>query len=244
MTKGKKLFISLILFVILALSIWFVILDFTRFFNQDYSYDVFPSAILKRINVVLAVSIAWSVGKDGLNPRDSRKMKAALFFAFFGETAFLFCERLLGICLFAVCQLLLIMRNSSGLLKGLGQANYKQKLKLLLPGLVIIFALVVLSCFGSYGKNAGSSIIIVYLYGFILSISLLAGLANHILRLLPDPNSKMAAVGMICFYCCDILVGFDAVLEIGLPWLLANSFIWFFYIPALVLLALSSYRYV
>ncbi|HWQ30896.1 MAG TPA: hypothetical protein VN549_07890, partial [Negativicutes bacterium] len=77
----------------------------------------------------------------------------------------------------------------------------------------------------------------------ILSTSLLAALASNILKLLPQRNAEMAAAGVICFFCCDILVGLDAVLWEGIPWLLANSFIWVFYIPALVLLALSAYRY-
>jgi len=88
-----------------------------------------------------------------------------------------------------------------------------------------------------------SAFIAAYLYGIVLSISLWAGLAANTLELLPKRNSVMVAVGMICFYCCDVLVGLDAVMEAGLPWLWANSLIWIFYIPALVLLALSCYRY-
>ncbi|MHB1392501.1 MAG: hypothetical protein ACYCYE_05345, partial [Clostridia bacterium] len=88
MTKGKKLYVSIILFVILTFCIWFVILDFGRFCTQNYSYDIYPSALLKRINVMLAAIIAWSVGTDGLSLRDGRIMKAAFIFMILGETAF------------------------------------------------------------------------------------------------------------------------------------------------------------
>lgn len=243
MTKSKSLYISTILLLILAFSIWFVILDFTRFFNNNYSYDIFPSAILKRINVILSVAIAWSVGKDGLNPQDSRLMKAALVFAFLGETAFLLYKMLFGICMFAVCQLLLIKRNSTGFWRGLRYAGNKQKLALLSSAFIILLLPAALTGISRSATNIYSSTIIVCIYGFLLSISLWAGLAGCILKLLPIKNSKMAAAGMLCFYCCDILVGLDAALEIGLPWLLANSFIWIFYIPALVLLSLSCYKY-
>ncbi|HYF82974.1 MAG TPA: hypothetical protein VEB00_08110 [Clostridia bacterium] len=58
MTNVKKFYVSITLFIILALSIWFIILDFSRFYSQNYSYDIYPSALLKRINVLLAASIA------------------------------------------------------------------------------------------------------------------------------------------------------------------------------------------
>jgi hypothetical protein len=91
--------------------------------------------------------------------------------------------------------------------------------------------------------RAYSIALIAVFYLIILSASLWSGLASNILGLLPLRNSKMVAIGMISFFCCDVFVGLDAVMEAGLPWLLANSIIWVFYIPALVLLALSCYRY-
>ncbi len=112
-----------------------------------------------------------------------------------------------------------------------------------MSGSIIFLILAALTGISSSVTNIYSSIIVVYIYGFLLSISLWAGLASCILKLLPLKNSKMAAAGMIFFYCCDVLVGLDTALEIGLPWLIANSFIWVFYIPALVLLSLSCYKY-
>lgn len=242
----KRIYISTVMLIIIALSIWFIILDFSRFFSLSYNYDIYPSGILKRINVVLAVSIAWAVGKNGLNSKDSNRMKAALLFACLGEAAFALRERAIGICFFAICQIFLTIRNSTGLNVKLAYANHVQKKRLLLSGLIILslIVIIVFSILLRFQAQADSSAIVVLLYGIVLSASLWSGLSCNILGLLPVINSKLTASGIICFYCCDILVGLDAVLEAGLPWLLANSFIWIFYIPALVLLSLSCYRYV
>jgi hypothetical protein len=243
MKKSKKMLMAFILLIMLILSIWFMVLDFSRFFNQDYSYDIFPSAVLKRICVILAASIAWSVGRDGLDPRDSRLMKAAFLFACIGETAFAVNERIIGVWSFGICQLLLIIRNLRGFGCGLYNAGKIQKRLLLITGISILLVIgVFVFVFAVFDKSM-SIHTAVLIYGILLSISLWAGLAAHILHLLPPANSVMAALGMICFFCCDVLVGLDAALEAGLPWLLANSFIWVFYIPALTLLALSCYKH-
>jgi len=242
MRTYKRLYIKLMLSVTAVLCACFVALDFSRFLNRDYSYDIFPGALLKRVCVIIAAIIAWSVGRDGLSPKDSRLMKAAFIFVIFGETAFLIRERAIGVGMFAVCQTLLTIRNGTGLRYKLARAGSKQKRGLVVSGLIIIIS-VILPFLSGYLFKRDITLNIAYLYGIILSISLWAGLACNILGLLPQVNAGMAAWGMICFFCCDVLVGLDAVLEAGLPWLLANSFIWIFYIPALVLLALSCYRY-
>lgn len=243
MKSGKRLFISLMINAIAVLSIWFMVLDFSRFYNSDFSYDIFPSAVLKRICVLIAASVAWSVGRDGLNPTDSRQMKAALFFAVAGEAAFALGERTIGICMFSVCHSLLLIRNAKGLRRRLLQAGSRKQLFLLaILAMTVVLWLSFMGQFSSFTEqNALSASAIIY--SIILSASLWAAIACFVLRLLPPINSRLAAAGVFCFFCCDVLVGLDAVLEPGIPWLLANSFIWIFYIPALTLLALSSYKY-
>lgn len=243
MSVWKRASISLIVFVIAVLCVWFIVLDFSRFISLDYSYDIFPSALLKRINVLLAFLMVWGVGKDGIDIEDSSRMKAAFVFIGTGEAAFLVGERLIGLGMFAVCQILLIIRNSKGLSTRLRHSSQKQKKKLIISGVVIYFIFLVFLLLSGSLIGLNNTSFAAYFYGTILSVSLMAGLGCHILGLLPRKNAELVAAGMICFYCCDVLVGLDAVLWKGLPWLISNSFIWVFYIPALVLLALSCYRY-
>lgn len=239
----RKPYISVVISIILALSIWFMVLDFSRFISFNYRYDIYPSAILKRINVLLASFIAWSVGKDAESLRGAKIMKAAFVLVCMGEAAFAIGQRVTGVGMFALCQTLLIVRNSTGFSFRLAQASYKQKKRLLLSGIIVSLILVTLLLMAASLINLNSSYRAIYIYEILLSASLLAGLACNILGLLPQKNARLVAAGMLCFYCCDVLVGLDAVLKPGLPWLLSNSFIWVFYIPALVLLALSCYRY-
>jgi hypothetical protein len=243
LTKGKKLYLWIIVSVILFLGIWSIILDFSRFSSLNFNYDIYPSALLKRINVILAAIIAWTAGKDRLSLVDNRRMKAAFMFICIGEAAFASGWRAAGICSFAICQTLLIIRNCEGLRKKLKYASQRQRHGLVISSIIvfIIFAATAI-LFSSINKAYGPAFI-AFIYILVLSTSLWAGLTSNILGLFPLRNSRMAAIGMISFYCCDVLVGLDAVLVAGVPWLLANSFIWIFYIPALTLLALSSYRY-
>lgn len=243
MTQNKKLYLKAAVIMILTFSVWFIILDFSRFVPLNLTYDIFPSAILKRINVIIASVIAWTVGSYGLSRRDSLIMKAAFVFVCLGEAFFAIEERITGVYMFAACQILLTIRNSTGLHCKLAHAGRRQVRTILLTGLVILTILAAISIpFGDL-INSDRRLIIIYIYGILLSISLWAGLTCSTLELLPKNNSGMAAFGMFCFYCCDVLVGLDAALETGFPWLLANSFIWVFYIPALTMLALSCYRY-
>ncbi|HWR62084.1 MAG TPA: hypothetical protein VN580_10760 [Clostridia bacterium] len=243
MNSGKKLYISITAAVIAVFYAWFVILDFSRFGSLDFTYDIPPGGLLKRIDVLLAASIAWVAGADGLSMKDGGRMKLAFVFACLGEAAFVFRVRGLGLAMFAVCQTMLAARNSRSFRRGFGRASGRQKKKLLAAGIIVflVFAGLPISAAALTGFN--SAVAAVCFYWSILNISLLAGTAGYILGLLPERNAVLACAGVICFYCCDVLVGLDAALEPGLPWLLANSFIWVFYIPALVLLAFSCYRY-
>jgi len=243
MDKGKKLYISITAAVIAAFYVWFIILDFSRFGSLDFTYDIPPGAVLKRIDVLLAASIAWMAGADGLSMKDSGRMKWAFVFACLGEAAFAFRARVFGLIMFAVCQIMFAVRNSRGLRRGLKYAAGRQKKQLLAAGIIVFLVFTGLPVSAALLTGFNGTAAAVCFYWSILNISLLAGTAGYILGLLPERNAAMACAGIICFYCCDVLVGLDAALEPGLPWLLANSFIWVFYIPALVLLAFSCYRY-
>ena len=243
MSAWKRKQISIIVFTISVVYIWFITLDLSRLFSLNYSYDIYPSALLKRISVILAAIIVWNVGRDGLNLKDSRRMKAAFVFVCMGEAAFVIGVRAVGVGMFAICQTLLIIRNSTGLNYRLAGASRKQKRELFAASYIVLIIIAAFQLLSRYLVKPNDTVIAVYLYGILLCISIFAAFTCNILGLLPKKNSRMVVYGMAFFFCCDVLVGLDAVLETGLPWLLSNSFIWVFYIPALVMLALSCYRY-
>lgn len=242
MSTGKKLYLSVMISIITVLYICFIMIDFSRFNGLNYYSGFFTSAVLKRITVALAAVIAWTAGEDRLSSEDGNIMKAVFFVICSAESAFIFERFIIGMMLYGVCQSLLIMRNGRGLLNKLKCADNHSRVCIKTIGLLIIIAIMitVTMTYRVFGIN--TLIIAALIYGIVLSISLWTGLACKVLGLLPEKNSKMVAVGMFCFYCCDILVGLDAVMKVSFAWLIVNSFIWVFFTPAVTLLALSSYK--
>lgn len=217
-------------------------LDFSRFFGLYSLYELYPVHILKRICVVLAAAIVCLAGGDSFDKRGYRLLQYAFAAICTGEALFLLDKLELGILAFGICQTTLIIRHGKSLKAKLSEASSAQRARLLILSALIISALLLALILAKSESTQPSLKYTAMLYWFILNLSLWTGLANYILGLFPKTNSKLVAVGMLCFYACDILVGLDAVLTIGTPWMFANSFIWVFYTPALFLLALSCYK--
>ncbi|MDF2840712.1 MAG: YhhN-like protein [Clostridia bacterium] len=237
----KFLILSIILFIFL-IYLLNTLLDFSRLFNLYALYNLFPNEILKRVNVLLAAALVWLAGKDTINRQDNRLMKYVFFSIGCGEIFFLLAKPVIAIGFFIICQSLLIARHTIGLRAKLIQASSTQWRKLIISGIVLMVLLFTGVVVLQPLLRLNILILIGGIYGIILSISLWAGFANYILGLFPYKNSKLAALGMLCFYFCDVLVGLDGLLSYSTAWIVASSFIWVFYTPALTLLALSGYR--
>ncbi len=243
MSKNKRFLIITILTAIVSISIFTILLDFSRFLGHYDLYKLYPSYLINRINVILATALVWLSGKDSLSQKDNRLMKYVFLVICIGEYFFVAANPAFAVIAFLLCQYLLIIRHSKGLLGKLAMSATRHKVVLALLAIIltsIITATVILLY--PFDNYRSLSIIAVF-YWTMLSISLWIAIANFILALYSKTNSKMIAIGMLCFYCCDIFVGLDTILDSGTMWLLANSLIWIFYTPAIVLLALSCYKY-
>lgn len=243
MTTYKKLLLVLIVSAILLIAVLNTFLDFSRLSDQTASKYANVNELLKRLNVLLAFFLVLLAGKDRLDVRDHLIMKCVFTAIMLGEICFLLAKPVPAICSFAVCQSLLILRHSRGLAGSLHKSSNQQLGRLFISGLVLALAFIAAAQALSPYVPRGSLFVTGAVYGILLSISLWAGYANHVLNLYPPINSKQIAAGMFCFYCCDILVGLDSILQPGTAGLLAASFIWVFYTPAITLLALSCYNY-
>jgi hypothetical protein len=218
-------------------------LDFCRMAGKIEIYNAFPAEYIKRLVVLLAASLVWLAGPDSIRPGDNRLMKLVFVPIVIGEIFFLQGLPLEAIASFALCQLLLIKRHSRGLMIGLKKAAPLQRLLLALSGTLLLLALLWAFLFIG-GRNRSSGLLIGgSVYGLLLCFSLWCGFANFVLGLFPAKNAGMIAAGMLCFFCCDICVALDGLLQHGFDWLLARSLIWIFYGPALFLLALSAYSF-
>jgi hypothetical protein len=243
MSRTKKIAAGIIVLAIVILYIFTAAVDLSRFIGLYNFYNSYPNDVIKRVGVILAAVLVWLAGKDSLSREDNRLMRFIFVIVCVAEYFFLAAKPAYAITAFFVCQYLLTIRHGSGIFKGLSKAAPALKLKLAAVAIVLlgIIAATVISLY-PFENYYGVSIIAIT-YWTMLSISVWTALANYALRLFPRANSGMVAIGMVCFYFCDICVGLDGILNSGLPWLLANSFIWIFYTPAITLLALSCYKY-
>lgn len=243
MSKTKRMLLLILIAFILLIGIFTAVLDFSRLSGQWSFYQSYPVEYLKRINVILAAVIVLLAGKDRLSQQDNMRMMVIFAVICSGEIFFLAAKPALAIGCFALCQLLLTARHCKGIQAGLSCAGLPQKLCLALTALALLL-LYAYATASLYAFSTSYSLFVAgKIYGIILCISLWAGLTNRVLLLYPKRNASMIAVGMACFFCCDVLVGLDGLLQSGRLWLVATSLIWVFYTPAIALLALSCYRY-
>jgi hypothetical protein len=109
-------------------------------------------------------------------------------------------------------------------------------------------------------KNETLLLIFGIFYMLILSTSVWAAWASINIGYLPHKNSIITAIGLTCFYFCDISVIFDLAASsrgaispdlgftiAGYPgWqgiqFIVHNIIWMFYTPALLLVSLSEYK--
>ena len=242
MKKNKKIIITALLILISLVAVVYTYLDFSFLFGLiENSY---PSSIIKRINVVLISIIVAISGKDSLNSKDSVLLKTTFIAVCFAELSFVLNSLFGGIVFFFIAQVLLILRNSPGLKQKLSSASEASKLKLLDCSTIILALYVLIFRFVFYPVLKSSPLLMAFmLYASVLSISLWIGIANYLLGLFPKKNSLMVCIGMACFFISDILVGLSIITDSDVVYLISNSFIWVLYIPAILLLALSGYKY-
>jgi hypothetical protein len=155
-----------------------------------------------------------------------------------------------GTLLFAVVHGLLIHRHARGLLASLSPSERPRTIRLsLLTALVayggsaaLVYAVRdVLERTGMFAVDVA--------YVVVLATSLWAGWGTLVRRFFPLRNAWYVAIGMTCFYFCDVSVGVSTALkkdpdpQKARSGQVLDNLVGFFYSPALVLLAYSGYRW-
>ncbi|WFA08949.1 lysoplasmalogenase family protein [Tissierella sp. Yu-01] len=249
MSKGKIKLIIFIILIIVLLSGSFITLDFARlsiikdqFIYKHYLYIM----ISKFLIIILSTIIVFLIGKDGLNRKDTKRLKLIFIFIILsdislamGDTAFI------GIIMFGVVQISLIIRNGTGIFEKLHCPNFRpfrnvQFINTILG--TIFFVLIALDLFYSLTDNNNLLYLMIF-YGSLLCLSLWTAVMNHILGIFPRINSLLVSIGMTFFVFCDLSVGFSLILKKGTYWIIADSLNWIFYTPAVLLIALSGYNF-
>ncbi|TJX15894.1 hypothetical protein E9840_01695 [Tissierella creatinini] len=247
MSQKKKNFVFIILFFIAVLSLGFILLDWLPLISKyklqisyKYSYS------FKVIVVLLTTLLVFISGNDCLSKRDLKEMKRIFILVLLADSALVgFQTPVIGILFFSFVQLCLVFRNSKGMREVIkSDGNFKLRRSLFINTILVttLFILNLVRIMDNHMENK-LLLLIMVLYGFMVSLSLWTAMANYLLKLFPKTNSIMVALGMCFFALCDINVGLSLILPEGLIRTISSDLVWIFYAPALTLLALSGYKY-
>ncbi len=242
----KKRNIFIILIFILIISLGFILLDFLPLIHPKLQQPVLISYSFKAMIVLLTTILVFMIGKDCISKRDANMMKLIFSLIILADASLVVVPHpLIGISLFFFVQLGLTLRNSLGMSKKIGFKRNNKIRGSLFINTVLVTVLFILILMRIINRHMDDKLllIIMVLYGLMISISLWTALANYLLGLFPRVNSIMVSLGMVFFVLCDINVGLYLVLPSGLIKIIFSNLIWVFYTPALTLLALSGYNY-
>ena len=185
------------------------------------------SSILKYAGILLCLVIAVLLRRNSWDRQDSIFLIGGLIFTCAVDVFLLLLNKpVYGIVLFCMAHLLYIRRYRAGW--------FRPAATITLSTIAICLAA------GSFTTAFPLRNALGILYGvLLLSVFLLAGVSS-----LPKINRRIAVTGMALFLLCDIHVALFNILSASHPYYpFAAFFMWFFYLPAQVLLAVSGYAY-
>lgn len=194
--------------------------------------------------------IAFFVGKNSLCKRDHRILQVGMLTALCADACFKILHNaksladystefsLLGICFFMIFQTIFIFRHTR---KSDTDNSIPWIMVIPLLTLFIFNALIMFKFFGS------ALIPTVATYAAFLTCSLIVACKVSKVGYFPQKNATLIKRGMILFYIGDICVGLSmatgpdhSTQEIIAT--VANNFVWYLYVPALICLVLSGYK--
>jgi hypothetical protein len=249
--KGRRVLVLLALIVFLSAS--FLTLDWTQYFLDQVRIsdpELMYTRAAKTLTSLLIFLLALSVGRDGLDPADTRRLRHAFIAIFCGDLLFLLDEihpafDYPAVLAFLVGQVLIILRNGQGLRGYLrGRSAGGQLGREVAMGVGILLMTAVLFVGTLLGHLRGSPMLpIIAVYAVVLDLSLWTGWMTLRTGHFPRRNAALIAAGATCFFVGDYLVGFNLSLEPSLQRATTVFLTWVFYTPAITLFALSGYRW-
>lgn len=195
---------------------------------------------------VLCAGVAFLVGRTCITSRDRLLLMAAFGVTLVADYFLVLTGRdfLVGVGLFLVVHILLSIRHAQGFRASLGPDQRSRTIRLLVITGVVAFTItgVVLWKVDGILRRSGEQVVDI-IYVLMLTVSLWMGWGTLIRGFYPRLNAWLIAIGISNFYCCDVSVGLASDLSGTTAGALLNDLVGFFYTPALVLLALSGYRW-
>lgn len=195
---------------------------------------------------LLCAGVAFLVGSNSVSSRDRLLLMAAFavtavadYFLVLTNSHFL-----AGVALFLVVHIFLSIRHAQGFRASLQPDSRSRTIRLLIvTGLcaLTLTGLILWKVEGILQRSGSEAVDLIYV--LMLTVSLWMGWGTLIRGFYPRLNAWFIAIGLTAFYCCDVSVGLSADLAGTTAGTLLSDMIGFVYTPALVLLALSGYRW-
>jgi hypothetical protein len=197
----------------------------------------------------LCAGVAFMVGRSCLTSRDRLLLMAAFGVTLVADYFLVLTNShfVLGVGLFLLVHTLLSIRHAQGFRASLAPDQRRRTIRLLTVTALVAFGISGVVFWKTEGilRSSGQEAVDV-IYVLALTVSMWMGWGTLIRGFYPRLNAWFIAIGITCFYCCDVSVGLAAdlyKLEKKTAADILNNMVGVFYTPALVLLALSGYRW-
>jgi hypothetical protein len=208
----------------------------------------FPAHAGYARTILCAIMVAL-IGPSRVDQRDARLLVAAFALALVADYCLILNDWMIpGTLLFLVVHALLIARHGRGFADSLAPPSRARSLRL--------YALTAVIAYGGAGAlifavtpilERTHSLVLDSVYLLCLATSMWMAWGTLIRRFYLDRNAWYIAIGMTCFFFCDVTVGVAASLaarpETVRAGAVLTNVVGFFYSPALVLLAYSGYHW-
>ena len=195
---------------------------------------------------ILCVGMVLFIGaRDSVTRRDKRLLLAAFGLTLVADFFLILLDWMMtGTVLFLGVHALFIVRHARGFQDSMSRKVRSRTLRSLVVTGAVAFggSVILLVCMAPILRRHGQ-LAIDSVYIFLLALSLWMAWGTLIRRSFPRFNGWLIALGMTCFYFCDVSVGLAAPLAGTTAGGILNNLVAFFYTPALVLLALSGFRF-
>lgn len=242
LSKKKIIFIIIIGIIVCLLTGSFIATDcFALLFNfkQDYS------PVAKLTCSFLCIILALGIGKNYITRKDAILLQIALPFCFLGDifvtiNNYWYSNPVVfaaGGILFIIAVTLLILRHSQFFIFLKEHTLSRILIGLLFYSLIIIIVVVF------YRQLIEKELLLLtIIYGSFVMVSLWTAWTVVFYKLYNPVNAWIIAIGMTSFFGMELTGQFY---NLKLPYLTDIGFVlsWTFYVPALVLLALSGYNW-
>jgi hypothetical protein len=227
--------------------------------NPNHPY----SRIAKYLCILLCFGLTIAIGKHGHDKRDTWTLRLAFLLTAAADLAIgILGQFVIGIGIFFFVQLIYIIRHVRG---------FSWNRKEIISGLIVSVAIGSIFVYIQNGLREAGFFWPVLIYSLILAASLWLAIGTIWRKFFPRTMDWFIAGGMFLFFLCDLNVGLASSLQkdgmtlfysifeiqgeitgpatnpvaIEIPYTLRSIvgiLVWFFYLPAQFLLALSGYK--